>query len=359
MTKYQKFGSNVVIIDRYEDNILNKIPSETFLVSFNPNNESYFLEQMSDLKVSDKVYGDVENIADRILYTFDDRKVSTGVLLTGEKGSGKTLLAKILSKKLKKAEIPTILVSSPFCDDNFKSFIQSIDDKCMILFDEFEKVYSSKEQMQLLTMFDGVMSSKKLFVITSNNEHRLDSNMMNRPGRFFYALHYDSISIKQIKEYAKDNLKNKNNIDSLIKLGEVLSNMNFDMLKALVEEMNRFDCSVKTALQFLNISPRKILFNYELVNFVLLDEELANRSKPTKNNMNYNIDIEEDVVHVNLENKSGKLELNYNETEIYFKQQDITSIKDGIVTYEKPNLAVASFARRSIKRKNYDIKNML
>ena len=54
----------------------------------------FFLEQINDFDVKEKLYVDVTPHADRVLRTFKYQHTSTGVLLAGEKGSGKTKLAK-------------------------------------------------------------------------------------------------------------------------------------------------------------------------------------------------------------------------------------------------------------------------
>jgi len=56
-----------------------------------------FLEMVDSFTPLKKLYGSTQKNADRILNTYNSRDVSTGVMLAGEKGSGKSLLAKTLS----------------------------------------------------------------------------------------------------------------------------------------------------------------------------------------------------------------------------------------------------------------------
>merc|ERR1712183_1235453 len=207
---------------------------------------------------SGKVYGDTNKLADRILTTFQARDASTGVCLAGEKGSGKTLLAKRISILAAEREnIATIVINSALCGDAFNQFVQMIEQPCVMLFDEFEKVYhTDANKTQMLTLLDGVYPSKKLFVMTCNNKYALDVNMRNRPGRFYYMLDFGGVDAPFIREYCQDTLiECDKNVDQVCTIAKTFSDFNFDMLKAMVEEMNRYKESPVDVLRFLNVQP--------------------------------------------------------------------------------------------------------
>jgi hypothetical protein len=176
-------------------------------------------------------------------------------MLTGEKGSGKSLLAKQLAIKGAETGMPTIVINAPWTGDKFFSFLQQIDQPSIILFDEFEKVYDSDEQESILTLLDGVFPSRKLFILTCNDKWRVDSHMRNRPGRIYYMLDYKGLTNDFIIEYCEDNLKNQTYIEKICAIASLFNQFNFDMLKALVEEMNRYDEAPEEALKMLNSKP--------------------------------------------------------------------------------------------------------
>lgn len=204
-----------------------------------------------------KMYGNIDSRAERIMRTFLDRPRTTGVLLSGEKGSGKSQLARNVSRLGYEAGIPTILVNAPYAGDEFNALLASIEQPAIVLMDEFEKVYSDDRgaQEQVLTLLDGMMTSQKLFVLTVNDKYRVNDHMKNRPGRIFYALEFEGLEADFIREYCEDNLKDQEQIENVLKISALFRAFNFDMLKALVEEMNRYNETAFDAMEMLNAKP--------------------------------------------------------------------------------------------------------
>ena len=175
--------------------------------------------------------------------------------------------------------IPTIVINAPWCGDNFNAFVQSIEQPVIVVFDEFEKVYNSEEQEQMLTLLDGVYSGRKLFILTCNDKWRIDSHMRNRPGRIFYYFDFKGLEEGFIREYCNDNLINKKHIDTIVNISGVFGAFNFDMLKALVEDMNRYDETPQESLRVLNVRAEfDSGSNYEVK--IYRGEEEANRISP-------------------------------------------------------------------------------
>jgi hypothetical protein len=234
---------------------LDKLPPQNYTVKYNEQSGEFFLEVIAPFNIPSKLYGDVQAKAERILNTYESRNEITGVLLEGSKGSGKTLLAKYVSQLALKLDIPTVVINQPFCGDVFNQFIQSLGDGVIVVFDEFEKVYNHEEQERVLTLLDGVFPSKKLFFLTVNNIRRINSQMVNRPGRIYYMITYSNLSSEFIAEYCDANLLDKSNIPSIVNYAKIFNSFNFDMLQAVVEEMNRYNESFFEAITMLNVDP--------------------------------------------------------------------------------------------------------
>ncbi len=238
--------------------IIHKLPPAVYQLNYDGSRNTYYYEQIESFSLPRKLYGELNKTSDRIWNTFKAMSKSIGVLLVGNQGSGKTLLTKVLSDRGLTNNIPTIIVSSAFKGESFITSLLDIEDEAIIIFDEFEKVYNShdnKEQSQLLTILDGVINTKKLFLFTANNEYHIIPAFFNRPGRIRYLLRYYKLSENVIEEYCNDNLNNINLKDQIIKLPNIVQDFSYDMLVEIVRELNFYNENLEDVLSIMNIKP--------------------------------------------------------------------------------------------------------
>lgn len=268
LTYFIKMGVKTMVVSGETAQITTKLDPQVYQVEKNPLSNELSLMSIGEFTVPEKIYGDVTAVAERIYAAFKDRPSSTGVMLSGEKGSGKTMIAKILSGIAKAEGLPTIVVDSEMSGSNFNSFMQTIDTPCVVIFDEFEKIYDEEHQQEILTLLDGVFNTKKLFVLTTNDISRVDDNLINRPGRIFYSLKFRGLDEGFIREYLAQNLKDQTQVEEFIKFSITFSEFNFDMMQALVEEMNRFGVTVKNASRFVNATPGFRDSKFEILSIV-------------------------------------------------------------------------------------------
>jgi CTP:phosphocholine cytidylyltransferase-like protein len=326
MTYVIRMGSSYRMMSEQDIEVCEKLPAKNYTVKQNPMSKEYYLEPVDDFVMPKKLYGDTIKKAERILNTFNSRPLSTGVHLDGVKGSGKTLLAKTLSHLAQKDGVASIVINQPFCGDEFNSFVQSIDVPAILIFDEFEKVYDYQTQNKILTLFDGVYPTKKLFVLTTNDAHSVNSFLKNRPGRIYYSFKFDTLAQEFIEEYCNDNLIDKTQTQSILKYTSIFSFFNFDMLAAAVEEMNRYGEPLQEVLNYLNIVPENKASETYVVRFTVGDFTKVlekNYRGFSPNSFDYYVAMEDELKE--LKDHDGKL---YELLEKNFAEADYDESKD-------------------------------
>lgn len=258
-------GSKYVV---YGDEVktFQTLPAETFRVCFSQQ-EGFFLVKHNDLTVDEKIYGPYVKKVQKVIDAYTDSVRNLGIILSGPKGVGKSVFARLLSEEGKKRGLPTIIVDIGL--GGVASFISSIEQECIVLFDEFEKMFKDDDgaQDRLLSLFDGIDSGKKLFIITCNKTYELSEYLLNRPGRFHYHFMLGSPSQEDAKEYLEDNLVEsaKDSIDSLLQY-HLTSHFTYDVLRAIIQELNH-GYSLKETLQDLNVEKNTRLRVQPVVKF--------------------------------------------------------------------------------------------
>lgn len=254
MSHFIKNGSLIQVADTSDLTVFSRLPAATYVVNFNTE-KGFFLKEMEPVRISGKVYGGPVENCERYFKAFEHESGNMGILLVGEKGSGKTLQAKMVSLKGYELGFPTLVINEPHCGDGFNKFMQAINQPIIVLFDEFEKVYDEEDQEEILTLLDGTFDSHKMFILTANKYSRLDRNLHNRPGRIRYSTIFKGISEDMISEYVIDQGWDKATLDQVLRISRVFSRFNFDMLASLLKECKTFDETPIQAVKKLGYKP--------------------------------------------------------------------------------------------------------
>ena len=191
---------------------------------------------------------------DRVLKNFNSSgKNTTGVLLTGDKGTGKSVTAKILAEK---AQLPIIVIDPDMEEKYLEEFFKEFDQPVCILFDEVDKNFSTQK---MLTFLDGMhKTAKKLVIMTANDEDDLSNYIKNRCSRIRYYRHY-SMS-EDAKEYAEliCNEKGIDNKEEIVNF--IVKNIKYpsiDNISSFIDEViftKEWNLSLNEVLEFMNIN---------------------------------------------------------------------------------------------------------
>lgn len=244
-----------------------QLPPGTFMIeACDGKQESFHLRAVDDLGAPGKLYGNIEKTATRAVSSFMARpEITTGVFLEGIRGGGKTLTAKRISQIAReKHKIPTLLLDRPYGTIGFLKFMNAIRQPVVVFADEFEKTHavvstSDGETVHdpinsMLTMLDGCQSTHKLFIVAVNNTDNNLRVLLNRPGRFHYRYLFNRLTDEVVREYSRDTLKNPEHIEGLVAVMNLVAVCSFDVLKAIIWEMNHYGESADVAVDNLNIT---------------------------------------------------------------------------------------------------------
>lgn len=232
-----------------------ELPVGSYDVCFNKMT-GFYLTPRHELSVKEeKIYGNHEEKVAKVLRSFEATDRNFGIILSGQKGIGKSLFARILASQGAEKGLPVITVAGYI--PGIADFISSIEQEVIVIFDEFEKTFRRGDdfdpQEEMLSLFDGIDNGKKLFVITCNETHKLNSYLMNRPGRFHYHFTITNPSEDEVREYLTDNLKSEfyGVIEKVVSLANTI-NITYDYLRAICFEINQ-GYSLQETLCDLNI----------------------------------------------------------------------------------------------------------
>lgn len=233
----------------------NQLPARAYQVNFDKMS-GFYLSGYDDIVISEKIYGVHQKKVDKVMKSFKIFERNLGVILSGAKGIGKSLFAKLLSITAVEEGYPLVIVNQYI--PGIADYINSIQQEVVVLFDEFDKTFNSKmehgdPQAEMLTLFDGLSIGKKLFVVTCNEIRQLNEFLINRPGRFHYHFRFEYPTDNEVREYLADKVpvEYHEQIEKVVSFSHKVD-LNYDCLRAIAFELS-LGISFEEAIKDLNI----------------------------------------------------------------------------------------------------------
>lgn len=102
--RYRIFNNAITTYDQ--------LPPKTYRVDYDPETRIFSLLEAHDFEIPEtKIYGQHLDKVKKVLNSMDKMNRNLGVILSGDKGIGKSLFSKCLGLKARKKGIPVILVN--------------------------------------------------------------------------------------------------------------------------------------------------------------------------------------------------------------------------------------------------------
>lgn len=304
----------------------------------------WYMKSRDELEVKEKkIYGNHQIKVEKVLHTYDEFNRNLGIILSGNKGIGKSLFTRLLAIEANKKGLPVLMIEKYI--PGLAGYIQNIDQEIMVMFDEYDKTFgdvnapdgAADPQTELLSVFDGTSTGKKLFVITCNETNKISSYLVNRPGRFHYHFRFENPDSSEVKEYLQDNITDKDNwqyIDAIVAFASRVG-LNYDCLRSIAFEINHGE-SFEDAIKDLNIvnaeTPR-----YQ-ISIVYKDGTIAHNRYPMQIDLFTNKNIHINDFYIGSQYVIDSI--NFNTCDVEYDLNEFTNKVDG--------------SRVSIDYNNYD-----
>ncbi len=211
----------------------------------------------------DKIYGDLGRKALRIWNTYADSSGSEGVLLIGDKGTGKTELTNILATIGLRNGLSVLQVREIKATTAVIRFLASLTNTVIVL-DEFGKVFGTKEQEQMLTLLSD-KSSKNLYAIADNELYGISKYIQDRISRIRYYYNFSKVDVSVVEEMCGDYNVSPEFREQLLLLHGRAVKFSVDQLHGLISEhINHPYDHVDTLVNVLNLPALRTVRKYKV-----------------------------------------------------------------------------------------------
>lgn len=258
--KFLKVGNSINFKFNTEGLECDLTPGMVYNIKIERYTDAISLEESSGLSLPSKVYCTQrdERFIDKVINSYNlSESGFTGVMLAGLKGSGKTVMAKVIANK---SGLPIINIDKSIRPYILRNLVEKLGDTSVcFLFDELDKILADYDDSVLLQVLDGSdTKGKHMILFTCNDDDEISEYLIDRCSRIRYWRKFDEMSPSLIMEVLNDKLNDKKEVKSLTDfIKDNFEVCSFDNIASFVKEANDYPTTTYEELfEDMNLSSK-------------------------------------------------------------------------------------------------------
>lgn len=241
--KFLKVGKSINFKFNTEGLECDLTPGMVYNINVDRYTDAISLEESAGLSLPSKVYYTPrdERFIEKVINSYNlSESGFTGVMLAGLKGSGKTVMAKVIANN---SGLPIINIDKNIRPYILRNLVSMLGDTSVcFLFDELDKVLADYDDSVLLQVLDGSdTKGKHMILFTCNDDDEISEYLIDRCSRIRYWREFDEMSPSLIMEVLNDKLNDKKEVKSLTDfIKDNFEVCSFDNIASFVKEANDY-----------------------------------------------------------------------------------------------------------------------
>jgi SpoVK/Ycf46/Vps4 family AAA+-type ATPase len=202
-------------------------------------------------------------------------KHSSGVMMEGHPGGGKTSLMKLITEEVKNEDVVTFIVDSAYLLEQGLTSFRKLEPKrkVLVILEEVDHLVSNNHSMRILSeLLDGQKSFDNVQYLATTNYYARIPEKFKRPGRFDRKIKIGNPPKEGRLAYLKDKIGMHESDSVLEKIADKTDDFTFAEMRELVRSMfinnHKLDTAIKRIKSGLEEALGDSVTEKELVTFL-------------------------------------------------------------------------------------------